>query len=1403
MIRWLHISDLHFNSDDMSTTLLRNELPKFLKRNNIRCDYVFCTGDIRIGRTGVFPDAAADYLKNLCITVGADTSRLFIVPGNHDIDRNSPGRNEAIERVEFQRSGYYNPKYGTIKDSDLRTIHESQKEFRDFLSKVYDSDRLSYYSNPLAPHFNIETPDFNILHVDSTITQREGQEANDLIIGTKALLNACENLNPDKPTILLTHFPFTSLLQDEKKYVSELLYRHGVQLWIAGHEHDHNLQPVKYLYSVQAGELQMEDNTHATVLIGNYDPATMRGYISAYTWFPEGWAEYPIIWHDYAEENKFPFALRLPKDNGLSREAVLVQQANQSYYTRLPEEIIQSIFPAVEIDSRKYEHGIHELLLDAWNSDKPHIILLADGGMGKSTMLLDACRKMENALYVSPESLLTISYGIEEYCAHELFDGSLAHFRDFTKDRHSEPDLILVVDGLNEVDGEAERKFITEIKRLNLQKGIQIIISSRSDFTPRYSMAGYQVSALEQLSDDQVKAVFEPDKWKEICETPTLLHLLRNPMMLTMYKEVSPIIEKHLEVEFLNWKTPIQTATDLLHNYYMSQIAVLMDREGRTGNQIQKAVRAVFDVLPYVAYQFESNYRFNIENKGLRELAKKAVGFDSFESDMLEGIAEYFRIGEVEITAAEAIDILTNELHLLHRTGEYTAFPHQIHRDYLSACWISKETDRAENIDSLWNWRGIPRSVMEHIRQMSGDYWTGIADKVHASGRGRDDVFHLVGNLLDCFPYIQDTTIPDYSELNLCGLQLPNYGSVNGKISLKQAKIDKVSIGKRNVKPANFSMLRFSEDNSYLASVRNNQVVIYSLLTNEKSFWQNVGGGITRLEFVGDYLLAVVSKSWIAVFKHENEWQYVGEIKSPDDRTLFNNRLRSIILKDEVLYFYYNNRIREFDLQTCEMILNKQIQHAWENPVGGYDLTILSQKQPKSRIREQGIICRAEHNGLIATARDDGDLKVTSGREIYHQLSRGITLLKDGAISGNGKWATTLSYEIFSDGRKIQYWNLDEKKKVDELYCPQEISHIHLSEAGNWILGETEDACWVLNVESREEQWFGEHFISNQHSKLVTYGDWVFRKDDSNDIYLYNLRTGEQKSIENRSKNARIATLMPDQSVASVGNNARKAQFKNSRDGREMQVNNDNTVVLGIYGLKKQPFIAVATDDKLISIYHTGTGQRTRKIEAKAGNYIVVLHPGESVIACTDGRNLETWNYYEKQYSDKKRGWWYENCYESDHPITGTIHDISFNEANKELVVIASNGEIIYCHEKYCRFHSNLEIITNFNVEAYDFKECICDDEVQKQLQQNGAIESEDQPEGSKVIYQRVITDEVVEKWREGLKDPVARKRIKDGLTVHQKANTISPDLEILAKIYEGEVSLEFQRNLIEELERE
>lgn len=223
------------------------------------------------------------------------------------------------------------------------------------------------------------------------------------------------------------------------------------------------------------------------------------------------------------------------------------------------------------------------------------------------------------------------------------------------------------------------------------------------------------------------------------------------------------------------------------------------------------------------------------------------------------------------------------------------------------------------------------------------------------------------------------------------------------------------------------------------------------------------------------------------------------------------------------------------------------------------------------------------------------------------------------------------------------------------------------------------------------------------------------------DLYLYDLKTGEMTAIEQPCKNARLACFMSDGSIAAVGNNIRKVRFKNIRTGAYSEVNSQNAAVIGISSFKNEPFIAVATQDNVISIYHIGDCGRKRKFE-NAGNYMMVISPENTVIACSNGqRKLKTFNYFEKMASGKKMGWWYEKPYDSrDSAINGDILDISFNTENNELVAILSNGQIMFCHEKYCRFHSAIDVIANFNVDAYDFRGCICDESVKKQIRQNG-----------------------------------------------------------------------------------
>ena len=115
IVRWLHVSDFHLNKYGVDSQRMRKKLPEYLRELGLKCDYVFFTGDLRYAPEHKFAPETALYLKDLCGAVGNTIDRLFIVLGNHDVDRDISLRNEAIDEL----IGYYKPKEGILKKEDI------------------------------------------------------------------------------------------------------------------------------------------------------------------------------------------------------------------------------------------------------------------------------------------------------------------------------------------------------------------------------------------------------------------------------------------------------------------------------------------------------------------------------------------------------------------------------------------------------------------------------------------------------------------------------------------------------------------------------------------------------------------------------------------------------------------------------------------------------------------------------------------------------------------------------------------------------------------------------------------------------------------------------------------------------------------------------------------------------------------------------------------------------------------------------------------------------------------------------------------------------------------------------------------------------------------------------------
>lgn len=185
-----------------------------------------------------------------------------------------------------------------------------------------------------------------------------------------------------------------------------------------------------------------------------------------------------------------------------------------------------------------------------------------------------------------------------------------------------------------------------------------------------------------------------------------------------------------------------------------------------------------------------------------------------------------------------------------------------------------------------------------------------------------------------------------------------------------------------------------------------------------------------------------------------------------------------------------------------------------------------------------------------------------------------------------------------------------------------------------------------------------------------------------------------------------------------VDERERKVIFNSIRNDRLLKVNSEKFCkIQGIYAFDKEPFIAVVTSNSLVSMYHTGTGQRTRKLQTHSNPGIIAWNEQKMAVACGSSYNkIIVFRYFS--WDNGRKGNWYEAA--PKIRIDGEILDVAFNYENEELIIITSLGRIYYLSDLFCDYHTQTQIINSFNVDAYDFADVICSENIKSELLMNG-----------------------------------------------------------------------------------
>ena len=305
-MKWLHLSDLHFNEYDNSVKKMPfTDLKAYLGKEGIQADTLFITGDFRYAKE------QNDYTKKqdaenvvkkimeIAEIVGiADTSSIYVVPGNHDLNIKTRTRMNFIKSFTEEYYDFLeedNPAEACFDELKSSVTYKAFDFYRLVQKKIFDKkvfrERWKLFKEQLQ--FVIRTDELNIFHLNTVLlfnNKRNGNRPDDLLY--VGYVDVCDSLvdrtNQNLPTIVLAHHSILLIPPEEQRIIAEAFQKYNVQLMLCGHEHRPGNDSLKDINTVNVGCLKVGSRDTCNFSVGEYDGENFT--ISMHTWtFSSGW----------------------------------------------------------------------------------------------------------------------------------------------------------------------------------------------------------------------------------------------------------------------------------------------------------------------------------------------------------------------------------------------------------------------------------------------------------------------------------------------------------------------------------------------------------------------------------------------------------------------------------------------------------------------------------------------------------------------------------------------------------------------------------------------------------------------------------------------------------------------------------------------------------------------------------------------------------------------------------------------------------------------------------------------------------------------------------------------------------------------------------------------------------
>jgi formylglycine-generating enzyme required for sulfatase activity/predicted phosphodiesterase len=351
-VTWLHISDFHIRGGDTyESDLVLGSLIRSVREfyyNGRKPDLIFATGDIaQGGKKDEYVQATA-FFDALLDAVKLERRHLFLVPGNHDVDRDKSRGLVSTLSTERESVDYFVP------DKPNPHIILKLGAFRDWYNEYFDGIRIMPDDTTCC---DVDVVQVNgkriaVLPMNTALFSNYGGTGDfqKLVLGRRCLKPAMESMKALKAdlNISMLHHPLEWLADFERSSVKS--YLHGnIDILLRGHLHETEAEDVTSgsgeLLHIAAGASFTDRQWPIRANYARFHNGHIALFPIRYEDIPEVWTVDPSVYPSEAEsgyEKLFAISRLTPeKPNTVLASDIdkRYKQADEKYRNKLYQEI--------------------------------------------------------------------------------------------------------------------------------------------------------------------------------------------------------------------------------------------------------------------------------------------------------------------------------------------------------------------------------------------------------------------------------------------------------------------------------------------------------------------------------------------------------------------------------------------------------------------------------------------------------------------------------------------------------------------------------------------------------------------------------------------------------------------------------------------------------------------------------------------------------------------------------------------------------------------------------------------------------------------------------------------------------------------------------------------------------